>query len=211
MSYFISFNLPSYSFWTTFAARAWSTTSAPSTRRSEEVWYCYRSARTACAVVARLRRCRRAVASQLCPGTGTYVDAAMRRGLLVLLLPCGGRRTLTPEALWYHRLWRAAATLGVASIPPKRRLATFWHHYRSLRVARWRRTRPRADLCYLDGGPCDYSANAASPRPTRATRRPGGLPRRPGRRSACYGYVETTCRTSTAGRAARLRMRRCRV
>ena len=91
-SYFITFNLPSYSFWTTFAARAWSTTSAPSTRRSKEVWYCYRSARTACAVVARLRRCRRAVASQLCPGTVTYADAAMGRGLLVLLLPRGGRR-----------------------------------------------------------------------------------------------------------------------
>ena len=55
----------------------------------------------------------------------------------------------------------------------------------------------RDDLSYLDGGPCDYSANAASPRLTRATRRPGGLPRRPGRRSACYGYVETTCRTLT--------------
>ena len=104
---------------------------------------------------------------------------------------------LTPEALWYHRLRRAAATSGVPSMRPKRRVATSWHYYRPLRVARWRRTRPRADLSYLDGGPCDYSANAASPRLTRATRRPGGLPRRPGRRSACYGYVETTCRTLT--------------
>ena len=59
----------------------------------------------------------------------------------------------------------------------------------------------RDDLRYLDGGPCGSSPNAALPRLTRAARRPGGLPRRPGRRSACYGYVETTCRTSTAGRA----------
>ena len=50
--------------------------------------------------------------------------------------------TLTPEALWYHRLRRAAATSGVPSMRPKRRVTTFWHHYRSLRVARWRRTRP---------------------------------------------------------------------
>ena len=72
---------------------------------------------------------------------------------------------------------------------PKRRVTTFWHHYRSLRVARWRRTRPRDDLSYLDGGPCGSSPNAALPRLTRAARRLGGLSRRPGRRSACYGYV----------------------
>ena len=97
--------------------------------------------------------------------------------------------TSKTEALWYHRLRRAAATSGVPSMRPKRRIATFWHHYRSLRVARWRRTRPRDDLCYLDRWPCDYSPNAASPRRTRAARRPDGLSRRPGRRSACYGYV----------------------
>ena len=60
--------------------------------------------------------------------------------------------TSKPEPLWYHRLRRAAATLGVASIPTKRRLATFWHYYLSLRVARWQRTRPRDDLSYSTAG-----------------------------------------------------------